>query len=339
MKPAVHADFITAVGNTPLIRLNWASEQAGANIYGKAEFMNPGGSVKDRAALFMIQDAARRGLIEPGGVLVEATAGNTGIGVALVGNSLGYRSVIVIPETQTQEKKDALRACGALLREVPAVPFSDPNNYVHVAARMAEQIGGYFCNQFDNTANRDGHIETTGPEIWNSLDGQVDAFTTSVGTGGTLAGVAIALKERNEDIQIVAADPGGSVIYDFVKTGELTAEGTSITEGIGQGRITENLKDAPIDDAERIFDPEALDVIYNTILHDGLVMGGSTGINIASAIRVGRKLGPDANVVTILCDSGSRYQSKIFNPEFLRSKDLPVPPWMDDSLVSTEIPS
>jgi len=329
MKPAVHGDFIAAVGNTPLIRLNWASEQAGANIYGKAEFMNPGGSVKDRAALFMIRDAEKQGLIAPGGTLVEATGGNTGIGVALVGNALGYKSVIVMPDTQAQEKKDTVRACGAELREVPAVPFKDPNNYVHVADRLAQEIGGFFCNQFDNTANRDGHIETTGPEIWNALDGKVDAFTTAVGTGGTLAGTSIALKERNKDILTVAADPGGSVIHDFVKTGELTTEGNSITEGIGQGRVTLNLKDAPVDDAERVLDPEALEAIYQTILHDGLVMGGSTGINIASAIRVGKKLGPDANVVTILCDYGSRYQSKIFNPEFLRSKDLPIPPWMN----------
>lgn len=329
MKTPVHGDFIAAVGNTPLIRLTWASEVSGANIYGKAEFMNPGGSVKDRAALYMIRDAEQRGLIKPGGTLVEATGGNTGIGVALVGNALGYKSIIVMPDTQAQEKKDTVRACGAELREVPAVPFKDPNNYVHVAKRLADEVGGYFCNQFDNVANRDGHIQSTGPEIWDALDGKVDAFTTAVGTGGTLAGISLALKERSKDVLTVAADPGGSVIHDFVKTGDLTTEGGSITEGIGQGRVTLNLKDAPIDDAERVLDPEALDAIYNMVLHDGLVMGGSTGINVASAIRVGKKLGPNANVVTILCDHGSRYQSKIFNPDFLRSKDLPVPPWMN----------
>lgn len=329
MKTPVHGDFIAAVGNTPLIRLKWASEMSGANIYGKAEFMNPGGSVKDRAALYMIRDAEQRGLIKPGGTLVEATGGNTGIGVALVGNALGYKSIIVMPDTQAQEKKDTVRACGAELRQVPAVPFKDPNNYVHVAKRLADEVGGYFCNQFDNIANRDGHILSTGPEIWDALDGKVDAFTTAVGTGGTLAGISIALKERSKNILTVAADPGGSVIHNFIKSGELTTEGGSITEGIGQGRVTLNLKDAPIDDAERILDPEALDAIYNMVLHDGLVMGGSTGINVASAIRIGKKLGPGANVVTILCDHGSRYQSKIFNPDFLRSKDLPVPPWMD----------
>ena len=328
MKTPVHGDFIEAVGNTPLIRLKWASEVSGANIYGKAEFMNPGGSVKDRAALYMIRDAEKRGLIQPGGTLVEATGGNTGIGVALVGNALGYKSIIVMPDTQAQEKKDTVRACGAELREVPAVPYKDPNNYVHVAQRLAEEVGGYFCNQFDNTANRDGHIQTTGPEIWDALDGKIDAFTTAVGTGGTLAGISIALKERSKNILTVAADPGGSVVHDFINTGELTTEGGSITEGIGQGRVTLNLKDAPLDDAERVLDPEALDAIYNMVLHDGLVMGGSTGINVASAIRIGKKLGAGANVVTILCDLGSRYQSKIFNPEFLRSKDLPIPPWM-----------
>ncbi|NKB45492.1 MAG: cysteine synthase A [Alphaproteobacteria bacterium] len=328
MKTPVHGDFIAAVGNTPLIRLKWASEVSGANIFGKAEFMNPGGSVKDRAALYMIQDAEKRGLIKPGGTLIEATGGNTGIGVALVGNALGYKSIIVMPDTQAQEKKDTVRACGAELREVPAVPYKDPNNYVHVAQRLADEVGGYFCNQFDNTANRDGHIQTTGPEIWDALDGKIDAFTTAVGTGGTLAGISIALKERSKSVLTVAADPGGSVVHDFIKTGELTTDGGSITEGIGQGRVTLNMKDAPLDDAERILDPEALDAIYNMVLHDGLVMGGSTGINVASAIRVGKKLGPGANVVTILCDHGSRYQSKIYNPEFLHSKDLPIPPWM-----------
>ena len=331
MKTPVRSNFINAIGKTPLIRLSWPSEVSGANIYGKAEFMNPGGSVKDRAALFMIRDAEERGLIKPGDTLIEATGGNTGIGVALVGNALGYKSIIVMPDNQSQEKKDTVRACGATLREVPAVPFKDPNNYVHFARRLAEEIGGYFCNQFDNTANRDGHIQTTGPEIWDALDGKVDAFTTAVGTGGTLAGVAIALKERSKQILTVAADPGGSVIHDFIKTGNLTSEGDSITEGIGQGRVTLNLKDAPLDDAERILDPEALDTIYSLVLHDGLVMGGSTGINVAAAIRIGHKLGPGANIVTILCDYGSRYQSKIFNPDFLSSRDLPIPPWIDSN--------
>ncbi len=330
MKTPVHGDFIAAIGNTPLIRLKWASEVSGANIYGKAEFMNPGGSVKDRAALYMIKDAEKRGLLKPGGILVEATGGNTGIGVALVGNALGYKSIIVMPDTQAQEKKDTVRACGAVLKEVPAVPYKDPNNYVHVAKRLADEVGGYFCNQFDNVANRDGHIQSTGPEIWDALDGKVDAFTTAVGTGGTLAGISIALKERSKDVLTVAADPGGSVIHNFIKKGELTSEGGSITEGIGQGRVTLNLKDAPIDDSERILDPEALETIYNLVLHDGLVMGGSTGINVAAAIRIGKKLNPGANVVTILCDHGSRYQSKIYNPEFLRSKGLPIPPWMGD---------
>jgi cysteine synthase A len=275
----------------------------------------------------MIKNAEEKGLIEKGQVLIEATGGNTGIGVSLVGNALGYRSIIVMPDTQAQEKKDTVRACGAELIEVPAVPYSNRDNYIHVARRLAKKINGYFCNQFDNTSNRDGHIKTTGPEIWNTLEGKLDAFTTAVGTGGTLAGISIALKERCSEILTVAADPEGSAIHDFIKFGTLTSVGDSITEGIGQGRITDNLKGAPIDSAERISDREALETIYNLVLHDGLVMGGSTGVNVAAAIRLGKELGPNSTIVTILCDFGSRYQSKIFNKEFLLSKGLPLPPW------------
>ena len=327
MNNLIRTGFIDAIGNTPLIKLKWPSEVSGATIYGKAEFMNPGASIKDRAALFMIKDAEEKKLIEKGQVLIEATGGNTGIGVSLVGNALGYKSIIVMPDTQAQEKKDTVRACGAQLIEVPAVPYSNPENYIHVASRLAQKVDGYFCNQFDNTSNRAGHMKTTGPEIWNALEGKVDAFTTAVGTGGTLGGVSMALKERSNNILTVAADPEGSVIHDFIKSGELTTVGDSITEGIGQGRITKNLHGAPIDSAERISDEEALETIYNLILHDGLVMGGSTGINVAAAIRLGKELGPNSTIVTILCDFGSRYQSKIFNKDFLLSKELPLPPW------------
>jgi len=325
----VRDGFIAAIGETPLIKLKWPSEITNANIYGKAEFLNPGGSVKDRTALYMVRDAEKRGLIEPGAILVEGTGGNTGIGIALVGNALGYRSIIVMPDTQAQEKKDAVRACGAKLLEVPAVPFANLGNYVHVAKRLADQVGGYFCNQFDNLANRDGHAQATGPEIWNQLDGQLDAFTCAVGTGGTLAGVGMALKKRQPDILTVIADPCGSVLYDWLKHGELTTEGTSITEGIGQGRITLNLEGAEVDDALRIPDEEALDVIFKLVEHDGLVMGGSTGINVAAAMRIAKQLGPRSTVVTILCDFGTRYQSKIFNADFLKSKDLSVPEWLN----------
>lgn len=320
--------FIGTIGHTPLIRLDWASEQAGCTILGKAEFLNPGGSVKDRAALAMITDAEDRGLLQPGGTIVEGTAGNTGIGLALVGNARGYKTVIVMPETQSQEKKDMLRLCGADLRLVPAVPYKDPNNYVRYSGRLAEELGAFWANQFDNTANRMGHFTTTGPEIWDQSNGAVTAFTCAVGTGGTLWGVCSALKERNRAVTCVLADPLGSALFHWHKDGELRSEGSSITEGIGQGRVTANLEGTPLDDAYQIPDAEALEVIFNMVIKDGLVLGGSSGINVAAAIRLGRHLGPNAVVATILCDGGQRYQSKLFNPEFLRSKDLPTPPWM-----------
>ncbi len=320
-----------AIGNTPLIKLKRASEQTGCTILGKAEFMNPGQSVKDRAALFIIEDAVRSGRLRPGGVIVEGTAGNTGIGLALVGNALGFRSVIVIPDTQSQEKKDSLRLCGAELVEVPAVPYSNPNNYVKVSGRLADQLaksepnGAIWANQFDNVANRDGHLQTTGPEIWNQTDGKVDGFTCAVGTGGTLAGVGIALKERNTSIKIALADPFGAALYSYYTTGVLKSEGSSITEGIGQGRITKNMEGAPIDIAYQIPDAEAVALIFDLLEHEGLCLGGSSGINIAGAIRLARELGPGHTIVTVLTDYGTRYQTKLFNPEFLRSKGLPVP--------------
>lgn len=326
---------VEAIGNTPLIRLNRASELTGCEIYGKAEFMNPGQSVKDRAALFIIRDAIERGTLRPGGVIVEGTAGNTGIGLALVGNALGFRSVIVIPETQSQEKKDMLRLAGAELVEVPAVPYRNPNNYVKVSGRLAEQLakteknGAIWANQFDNTANRRAHIETTGPEIFDQTDGKVDGFICAVGSGGTLAGVGMALKERNPAIKIGIADPMGAALYNYYAHGELKAEGSSISEGIGQGRITANLEDAPVDLAYQIPDEEALPVVFDLLEHEGLCMGASTGVNVAGAIRMARDLGPGHTIVTILCDYGTRYQSKLFNPEFLRSKALPVPGWLE----------
>ncbi len=327
--------IVEAIGNTPLIKLKRASEQTGCTILGKAEFMNPGQSVKDRAAVFIIEDAVRNGRLRPGGVIVEGTAGNTGIGLALVGNALGFRSVIVIPDTQSQEKKDTLRLCGAELVEVPAVPFSNPNNYVKVSGRLADQLaktepnGAIWANQFDNVANRDGHVQTTGPEIWNQTDGKVDGFTCAVGTGGTLAGVAIALKERNRSVKIALSDPLGAALYSYYTTGVLKAEGSSITEGIGQGRITKNLEGAPIDTAYQIPDEEAVALIFDLLEHEGLCLGGSSGINVAGAIRLARELGPGHIIVTILADHGTRYQTKLFNPEFLRSKGLPVPPWLE----------
>jgi cysteine synthase A len=327
--------FIDSIGRTPLIKLKAASEATGCTILGKAEFLNPGGSVKDRAAWAIVKDAEEKGQLRPGGVIVEGTAGNTGIGLTLVGNARGYRSVIVIPETQSQEKKDTLRLCGADLREVPAVPYKDPGNYVHVSQRLAEELaesepnGAIWANQFDNVANRRGHYETTGPEIWAQTDRKLDGFVCSVGTGGTLAGTAMALKERNPEIHIGLADPGGSAIYGYYADGELKAEGTSITEGIGQGRITANLADAPVDHAYRIPDEEALPIVYDLLQHEGLLLGGSSGINVAGAIRLARELGPGKTIVTILCDGGMRYASKMFNPAFLREKNLPVPPWMD----------
>jgi cysteine synthase A len=327
--------IVGAIGNTPLIALKRASAATRCTILGKAEFMNPGQSVKDRAALFIIEDAIRKGTLRPGGVIVEGTAGNTGIGLALVGNALGFRTVIVIPETQSQEKKDMLRLCGAELVEVPAVPYSNPNNYVKVSGRLAEQLakteahGAIWANQFDNVANRQGHIETTGPEIWNQTDGKVDGFICSVGTGGTLAGVAMALKARNKNVRIALADPMGAALYNYYTNGVLKAEGSSITEGIGQGRITKNLEDAPIDVAYQIRDEEAVPVIFDLLEHEGLCMGGSTGINVAGAIRLAKEMGPGHIIVTILADYGTRYQSKLFNPDFLRQKGLPVPNWLE----------
>ncbi len=327
--------FLDSIGNTPLIRLKQASEETGCEILGKAEFLNPGGSVKDRAALSIILDAEQSGALEPGGVVVEGTAGNTGIGLALVGNARGYRSVIVIPETQSDEKKDMLRLCGAELIEVPAVPYADPNNYVKVSERLARELnekephGAIWANQFDNIANRQAHIDGTGPEIWQQTDGTVDAFTCSIGTGGTLAGVSMALKERNPDIVIAAADPGGAAMYNWYKNGELKAEGTSITEGIGQGRVTKNLEGAIIDDAFRITDDEALPIVFNLLKHEGLFMGGSTGINVGGAIKLAKQMGPGHTIVTVLADYGQRYQSKMFNPAFLKERNLPYPEWLD----------
>jgi cysteine synthase len=329
-------DFIDAVGNTPLIKLRKASELTGCTILGKAEFLNPGGSVKDRAAKFIVLDAERRGTLEPGGLIVEGTAGNTGIGLALVGNARGYRTLILMPDTQSKEKMDALRLCGAQLRAVPAVPFRNPDNYVHQAERTAaeltktEQHGVLYANQWDNVANRDGHTESTGPEIWNQTDGHVDGFTCAVGTGGTLAGISAYLKHKNPAVVTAAADPMGAAIYSWIKTGELKGEGSSITEGIGQGRVTGNLKDAQIDDAFQISDEEMLPICYDLLLAEGLLLGGSSGINVAGAIRLAKELGPGKTIVTVLCDSGSRYQSKLYNPEFLRSKGLPPPPWLTD---------
>lgn len=330
----IRRDVLSAIGNTPLIRLKRASELTGCEILGKAEFMNPGQSVKDRAGLFIVNDAIARGQLRPGGTIVEGTAGNTGIGLAVVGNAMGFRTVIVIPETQSEEKKDALRLLGAELIQVPAVPYKSPNNYVKISGRIAEQLaasdpkGAVWANQFDNVANRQAHIETTGPEIWEQTNGKIDGFTCSVGSGGTLAGVAIALKERNPGIRIAAADPMGAAIYSWIKTGELKSSGSSITEGIGQGRVTKNLEGAPIDDAYQITDEEALPIIFDLLEHEGLCMGGSTGINIAGAIRMAKDLGPGHTIVTILADYGTRYQSKLFNQEFLKSKGLPTPPWL-----------
>jgi cysteine synthase len=327
--------IVEAIGNTPLIKLKRVSEATGCTILGKAEFMNPGQSVKDRAALFIIQDAVKRGALKPGGVIVEGTAGNTGIGLALVGNALGFRSVIVIPETQSQEKKDMLRLCGAELVEVPAVPYSNPNNYVKLSGRLAEQLaksekhGAIWANQFDNVANRQGHIETTGPEIWRQTDGKIDGFSCAVGTGGTLAGIAIALKSFSKDVRIALADPMGAALYSYYTTGTLKSEGSSITEGIGQGRITKNLEDVPIDTAYQIPDEEAVPIIFDLLEHEGLCLGGSSGINIAGAVRLAKELGPGHTIVTILADYGTRYQSKLFNPDFLREKKLPVPHWLE----------
>ena len=320
--------LVGAIGNTPLIRLKGASAATGCEIFGKAEFMNPGGSVKDRAALAMIRAGERDGTLLPGGTIVEGTAGNTGIGLTLVANALGYKCIIVMPETQSEEKISFLRMIGADLRLVPAKPYKDPGNYVHVSRRIAEETGGFWANQFDNLANREGHRLTTGAEIWAQTDGKVDAFTCSCGSGGTLAGVSLALKAQNRDAKIVLADPEGSGLYGWVKQNDLTVSGSSITEGIGQGRVTANLQDVVVDDAVRISDAEALEQIFDLLIHEGLSVGGSSGINVAAAIRVARDLGPGHTVVTMLCDGGARYQSKLFNPQFLRAKNLPVPGWL-----------
>ena len=327
---------LDAIGNTPLIRLKRASEETGCTILGKAEFLNPGQSVKDRAALFIIRDAEKKGLLRPGGVIVEGTAGNTGIGLAVVARALGYRVVIVIPETQSQEKKDAIRLLGAELVEVPAVPYKNPNNYVKVSGRLAEQLarsepnGAIWANQFDNVANRDAHVATTAPEIWHQTDGKVDGFICAVGSGGTLAGVSLRLKEKNPGVKIGIADPEGAALFSYYTTGEFASPGTSITEGIGQGRITANLEGFTPDMAYRIPDAEALPIVFDLVREEGLCMGGSTGINIAGAIRMAREMGPGHTIATILCDYGNRYQSKLFNPQFLRSKDLPVPDWIEN---------
>jgi cysteine synthase A len=325
---------IDAIGNTPLIRLNRASAATGCEIWGKAEFMNPGQSVKDRAALYIIRDAEQRGLLRPGGLIVEGTAGNTGIGLAMVASALGYRTAIVIPRTQSQEKKDAIRLMGAELIEVDAVPYANPNNYVRYSGRLAEERaasepnGVIWANQFDNVANRLAHYETTGPEIWAQTDGKVDGFVSAVGSGGTLAGVAMALIERNPKIAIALADPYGASLYNWYTHGELKAEGTSITEGIGQGRITANLEGLSVDYAYLIPDAEAIEQVFDLVQHEGLCLGGSAGMNIAGAVRLARDLGPGKTIVTILCDHGSRYQSKLFNPAFLRERGLPVPSWL-----------
>jgi len=327
--------FVDTVGNTPLIRLKKVSEETGCEILGKAEFLNPGGSIKDRAALFIIQDAVKSGALEPGGLIVEGTAGNTGIGLALCGNALGYRTLIVIPETQSQEKKNMLRLCGAELKEVPAVPFKDPNNYVHIAERLAKEMaekesgGVLYANQWDNLSNRRAHFDGTGPEIWQQTDGKLDAFICSIGTGGTLAGHSMYFKEKNPDILIGVADPLGAAMYSYYSTGELKGEGSSIAEGIGQVRITGNLEGAVVDEPFQIPDSEALPYIFDLLKHEGLCLGGSSAINIAGAVRLAKKMGPGHTIVTILADYGTRYQEKLFNPAFLREKDLPVPEWLE----------
>ncbi len=332
---SVNDGLVETIGNTPLIRLRGVSEATGCEILGKAEFLNPGQSVKDRAALYIIRDAERRGELRPGGTIVEGTAGNTGIGLTLLANALGYRSVIVIPDTQAREKKDTLRACGAELVEVPAVPYTNPNNYVKLSARLAKQLaernaaGAVWANQFDNLANRQAHIETTGPEIWDQTGGRIDAFVSAVGTGGTLAGVGTALKDRDQNVLVALADPMGAALFSYYTSGELRSEGTSITEGIGQGRITANLEGFAPDAAFQIQDDEAIRIVFDLLEHEGLCLGPSSGVNVAGAVRVAEQLGPGHTIITILCDYGTRYQSKLFNPDFLRSKGLPVPRWLN----------
>ncbi len=333
-----HKSVLDAIGNTPLIRLNAVSEATGCEIWGKAEFLNPGQSVKDRAALYIIRDAEKRGLLRPGATIVEGTAGNTGIGLSMVANALGYKSVIVIPETQSKEKKDSIRLAGATLIEVPAKPYKNPNNYVRLSGRLAEKLntelpeGAIWAQQFDNVANRQAHIEGTGPEIFEQTEGKVDGFICAVGSGGTLAGVAHALKERNKDIQIGIADPEGAALYSYYTTGEFGSTGSSITEGIGQGRITANLEGLEVDHAFQIPDAEALPYIYDLLAEEGLCLGGSSAINIAGAVRMAKEMGPGKTIVTVLCDYGNRYQTKLFNKDFLNSKGLPVPSFLDNSL-------
>ena len=331
----INSNFVEAVGNTPLIKLNYPSKITGSNIYGKAEFLNPGGSIKDRAAKAIILDAIKDGKLKDGGTIVEGTAGNTGIGLGLVGNSMGFKTIIVMPETQSQEKKDALNLIGCELKLVPALPYANPGNYIRQSETLAAELnkseknGVLWANQFDNVSNMNGHFNSTGPEIWTQLDGKVDGFTCAVGTGGTLTGVSKYLKEKKEEIKIFLSDPYGSALYNYYKKDELKAEGNSITEGIGQGRITENLKQLVVDDAVRINDKEALEMIFKLLKEEGLFLGGSSGINVCGAIKMAEKLGPGHNIVTILCDSGQRYQSKIWNKKFLKSKNLPFPSWMD----------
>jgi len=331
----VASSVADAVGRTPLIKLRRASEETGCTILGKAEFMNPGQSVKDRAALYIIRNAVQQGLLRPGGTIVEGTAGNTGIGLTVIGAALGFRSVIVIPETQSQEKKDTLRLLGATLVEVPAVPYKNPNNYVKYSSRLAEALaktepnGAIWANQFDNVANRQAHIETTAEEIWEQTGGKVNGFCCAVGSGGTLGGVSMGLKAKRKDVRIALADPPGAALFSYYTTGELKAEGSSITEGIGQGRITKNLEDVEVDHAWRIEDAEAVEVVFKLLAEEGLCVGPSTGVNVAGAIRLAREMGPGHTIVTVLCDYGTRYQSKLFNPEFLRSKGLPVPAWLE----------
>ena len=325
---------VAAVGNTPLIKLRRASAETGCTILGKAEFMNPGQSVKDRAALYIIQDAIRRGALMPGGTIVEGTAGNTGIGLTVIGNAMGFRTVIVIPDTQAQEKKDTLRLLGAELVEVPAVPYKNPNNYIKYSARLADALdktepnGAVWANQFDNTANRDAHMTMTGPEIFAQTDGKVDGFICAVGSGGTLAGTALGLRANNPHIQIGLADPPGAALYSYYTTGALKSEGSSITEGIGQGRITKNIEGLQVDHAFQIPDAEAVAIVFQLLAEEGLCLGSSSGVNVAGAVRMAKAMGPGKTIVTILCDYGTRYQSKLFNPEFLRSKNLPVPAWL-----------
>ncbi len=330
-----YPDVLAAIGNTPLIRLNRVSDATGCEIWGKAEFLNPGQSVKDRAALFIVRDAVEKGLLGPGGTIVEGTAGNTGIGLALVANTMGFKTVIVIPETQSQEKKDALTLLGSELIQVPAKPYRNPNNYVKLSGRLADKLarelpgGAVWANQFDNVVNRRAHLEGTGPEIWEQTGGRIDGFICAVGSGGTLGGVSLALKARNKDVQIGLADPEGAALYNYYAHGELKASGNSITEGIGQGRITANLEGVVVDHAYQIPDSEALPYLFDLLEHEGLCLGGSSAINIAGAVRLARDLGPGKTIVTVLCDYGNRYQSKLFNPVFLKSKGLPVPHWLE----------